>query len=99
MDIFRFGQIFFLSKYTKFQKYSTIFIITLLLLFVIFFIYNNNSQKKFIEKESNQKNENKIKEEIKEKDRLNEIALKTKLIPYPCSIFFTKERICLSKYF
>ena len=83
------------KKYTSnknSQKYSTILIITLLLFFVIFFIHNNNSQKKFIQKESNQKNEIKIREGIKEKDRLNEIALKAKLIPYPMVQYFLQRK-------
>jgi len=60
--------------------------------FILLFILKIKNPNVVIIKESNPKNENKINDEISEKDKLNEIALKTKLIPYPMIQYFLQRK-------
>ena len=78
------------KKIFKIKKYSIIFLILSLSLIFIFFNFKNLIQRNILSKEENSKNK-KI-NEISEKDRLNEIALKEKLIPYPMIQYFLQRK-------
>ena len=89
-----------ISKYGKkknFKKKNTKnsfinFLLISFFLIIIFFVLQNSSQRIIFVKESNPKNQNKIENEIFEKDKLNEIALKTKLKPYPMVQYFLQRK-------
>ena len=76
----------------KFRNTFFIFIASLFTFFILLFILKIKNPNVVIIKESNPKNENKINDEISEKDKLNEIALKTKLIPYPMIQYFLQRK-------
>ena len=76
----------------KFRNTFFIFIASLFTFFILLFILKIKNPNIIIIKESNPKNENKINDEISEKDKLNEIALKTKLIPYPMIQYFLQRK-------
>ena len=68
------------------------FLLVSFMLIIMFFILKNSSQRIVLIKESNPRNQNKIDNEISEKDKLNEIALKTKLRPYPMVQYFLQRK-------
>ena len=79
--------------YQKFESIYTLFLLVIaVFLIIFFFIYHFSSKKILFEKETNPKIQNQnIKNIISEKDKLNEIALKTKLIPYPMVQYFLQR--------
>ena len=67
------------------------FLLLLFFLFIIIFIWKDSSIDFNFTKESNNKNGKDIQDDISEKDRLNEIALRTKLHPYPMVQYFLQR--------
>jgi hypothetical protein len=76
------------------QKLKNIYISFLLLLvflFIIIFNLKDSSIDFNFTKESNNKNGKDLQYDISEKDKLNEIALRTKLHPYPMVQYFLQR--------
>jgi len=75
-------------------KIKNIYISLLLLLvflFIIFFISKDSSNAFILTKESNNKSAKDLQYDILEKDKLNEIALRAKLHPYPMVQYFLQR--------
>ena len=76
------------------QKLKNIYIsffLLLVFLFIIIFILKDSSIDFNFTKESNNKNGKDLQYDISEKDKLNEIALRTKLHPYPMVQYFLQR--------
>ncbi len=75
-------------------KIKNIYIALLFLLaflFIIFFISKDSSNVFILTKESNNKSDKDLQYDISEKDKLNEIALRAKLHPYPMVQYFLQR--------
>ena len=75
----------------KLKNIYIFFPLLLFFLFIIIFIWKDSSIDFNFTKELNNKNGKDIQDDISEKDRLNEIALRTKLHPYPMVQYFLQR--------
>ena len=76
----------------KFKNSTIVLLLLFLSLIFIFLIFENLAQINILSKEENPNTKKIIKDEISEKDKLNEIALKTKLRPYPMVQYFLQRK-------
>ena len=75
----------------KFKNSYAILLTLSAFIFIVFYFSQNSSSTITLSQESNPKEKNEIHEDTSELDKLNEIALKTKLHPYPMSIYFLQR--------
>lgn len=75
----------------KFKNSYAILLTLSAFIFIVFYFSQNSSSTITLSQESNPKEKNEMHEDTSELDKLNEIALKTKLHPYPMSIYFLQR--------
>ena len=97
IKISKFGKKKHIPNKNKLNSKNIIFtslLLSILLIIIVLFLQINNKRTSYIfNKESNDKNQNKIKEDnnASELDKLNEFALKQKLRPYSIIQYFLQR--------